>query len=196
MDRADASDRLALKFTRVMNATPSRFGVLSDVASASVISGTVLVLALFFLRGAADSSRNLALGLAFVPLAASLVASAALARSREKVVSWLASLPFPVDNMNAVLAGTSDTIEVAFAEGAVLPKRAELAPKLESVSEDVFLLAERSEDRTLEIKLGVVDSKRLPLVTNHRRYRRLVDLVERVLIPLGQTAPIQGVRLL
>lgn len=195
MDRAEASDRLAHKFTRVMNATPSRFGVLSDVTSASVISGAVLVLSLFFLRGAAATSHNLALAFSAVPLAASLVAAATLARSREKVVSWLASLPFPVDNMNALLAGTSDTIEVAFAKGAVLPRRAELAPKLESVSEDVFLLAERSEERTLEIKLGVVDSKRVPLVTNHRRYQRLVDLVERVLIPLAREAPIENVRM-
>ena len=115
MDRADASDRVALKFTRVMNATPSRFGVLSDLGSASAISGAVLVLSLFFLRGAADSSRNLALALSVVPLAASLVAAAMLARSREKVVSWMVTLPFPIDNMNAILAGTSDAIEVAFA---------------------------------------------------------------------------------
>jgi len=194
MDRADASDRVALKFTRVMNATPSRFGVLSDLGSASAISGAVLVLSLFFLRGAADSSRNLALALSVVPLAASLVAAAMLARSREKVVSWMVTLPFPIDNMNAILAGTSDAIEVAFAEGAVLPKRAAIAPKLDSISQDVFLLAERSEERTLEIKLGVADSKRLPLVTNHRRYRRLVDLVERVLVPLAREAPISGVR--
>jgi len=203
MDRADdpgksptgdASDRLAVKFTRVMNATPSRFGVLSDIGSASVISGAVLVLALFFLRGAADSWRNLALALSVVPLGASLVAAATLARSREKVVSWMATLPFPIDNMNAILAGTTDTIEVVFAPGAVLPTRAELAPKLESISQDVFQLAERGEERMLEIKLGIVDSKRLPLVSNHQRYRRLVDLVERVLVPLAREAPISGVR--
>jgi hypothetical protein len=194
MDRADASERLALKFTRVMNATPSRFGVLSDVAAASAISGAVLVLSLFFLRGAADSSRNLALALSVVPLVGSLVAAAMLARSRERVVSWMAALPFPIDNMNAILAGTSDAIEVAFAEGAVLPKRAELTPKLDGISQDVFLLAERAADRTLEIKLGVADSKRWPLVTNHRRYRRLVELVERVLVPIAREAPISGVR--
>jgi hypothetical protein len=185
MDRTEANERVAEKFTRMMNATPSRYGPLSDVASASIVSAAVVLIGLFALRHSTDSgARDVVLGVAVLPLVASLLAASAFTGSREKVVSWLASLPIPVDNMNALLAGTSDTVELVFARGARLPTRAELTPTLESLSEDVLLLAERSEESVLEIKLGVIDSKRLPMVTNHRRYRRFVDLVERVVLPL------------
>jgi hypothetical protein len=195
IDRTLASEGIASKFTRVMKATPSRFGALADLPSASALSGVILVVALFALRHSAGvAARNVALVLAIVPLGASLLVSSLLGGSREKVVSWLASLPFAVDNVNALLAGTSDTIEVTFAEGARAPSRAELVPDLERISDDVLLVAEKPAERAVEIKLGIIDSKRWPLATNHRRYQRFVELVERVLVPLGERVPIAAVR--
>jgi hypothetical protein len=105
-------------------------------------------------------------------------------------------LPFPVDNFNALLAGTSDGVEVVFAKGVKVPERAELQPRFDLISDDLLFLSTRLDDRVLELKLGVIDSKRLPLRTNHLRYRRFVELVERILIPLGKVKPIAGVRVI
>jgi hypothetical protein len=187
MDRTEANEQVAEKFTRLMNATPSRYGLLSDVAAASILSAGVLLVGLFALRNATSSTgRNWVLALAVLPLLASVVASAAFAGSREKVVSWLASLPFPIDNMNGILAGTSDELELVLTRDSPMPRRAELDPALERISEEILILAERGDERIVEIKLGVIDSKRWPMLTNHRRYRRLADVVEQVLVPLGR----------
>jgi hypothetical protein len=194
MDPGEANESVAVKFTRVMNATPSPMGVLSDLMAASILSALCLVLGLYGIRRSASaSSLYVVLAVALVPSVASFFISAALGGSRQAVVRWLTSLPFPIENMNALLAGLGDTIEVVFAPGAALPSRSTLQPKLEEVSDDVLLLKERPEERMLEIRLGVIDSKRLPLRTNHQRWKRLVQVVERVLVPLGKSAPIERI---
>ena len=50
------------------------------------------------------------------------------------------------------------------------------------------------EARTVGIRIGVVDSKRNPAASNHRRYARVVALVEQVLVPLAERHPIASVR--
>jgi hypothetical protein len=97
--------------------------------------------------------------------------------------------------LNALLAGLGDTVEIVFAPGAELPTRATLQPRLDAVSEDVLLVKERPEERTFAVRLGVIDSKRMPLRTNHQRWRRLVDLMERVIVPLGKNSAIERVRI-
>jgi hypothetical protein len=135
------------------------------------------------------------LGIAALPLAANAVLSISLRRSRDRVVAWLCAVPFPVDNLNALLAGLGDTVEIVFAPGAELPARATLQPRLETVSEDVLLVKERPEERTLEVRLGVIDSKRMPLRTNHQRWNRFVELMEKIIIPLDKSNAIERVRI-
>ncbi len=179
-----------------MNATPSRFGVWTDITAASVLAGALLVCGLFVVRRLSDSrSLYVALALAAAPLIVSGGFSIAIRGSREVVVSWLASLPFPIENLNALLAGVSDGIEIIFEPGTDLPSRAVLQPKLEEVSDDLLLVKERPEEQLLEVRLGVIDSKRMPLRTNHQRWKRLLDVVERVLVPLSKTLPIRQVRI-
>ena len=62
-----------------------------------------------------------------------------------------------------------------------------------SPRDDVLLVKERPEERTVEIRLGVIDSPRLPLRSNHQRWRRLLEVVERVLVPLSKTATIEKI---
>jgi hypothetical protein len=194
MDPTQASESIAEKFTRVMNATPSPRGPLCDLTAASVLSGFLLVASLFAIRKSTDSSSlYIALGIAAFPLVSSALLSMTLRGSRRAVVRWLASLPFPIENLNALLAGLGDTIEVAFEPGAEIPDRPSLQAALDAISEDVVYLKERPDERTIEIRLGVVDSKRLPLRTNHARWKRLVEVVERGLVPLSKTAPIRKV---
>jgi hypothetical protein len=191
MDPQEANESVAEKFTSVMNATPSPLSPLCDLTVASVVSGLFLAIGLFVIRHSHDPSRlYVALAVAASPFAASYALQLGLRGSRNVVVGWLTTVPFPVVNMNALLAGMGDTIEVFFESGASLPTRSSLQPKLDEVSDDVLLVKERPEERSVEIRLGVIDSKRMPLKTNHQRYVRLLDVVDRVLIPLSKTAPI------
>jgi len=189
---AEASECVAEKFTRVMNATPSPLGPLSDLGAASVLSGLIVVLGFFGIRRSNDASLlYVVLGVAAVPLIASAILSALTRDSRAKVVAWLCTVPFPIDNLNALLAGLGDTVEIVLAAGGELPTRAELQPRLDAISDDVLLVKERADQRVLEIRLGVIDSKRMPLRTNHQRWQRLVDVMEKVIVPLHKTNPIE-----
>jgi hypothetical protein len=197
MTPIEANESIAEKFTRVMNATPSPLAPFSDLMAASIVSGLTAVVGFFAIRGSRDASLLYAvLGIATVPLLASALVSVLLRGSRAKVVAWLSAMPFPVDNLNALLAGLGDTLELVFAPGAALPTRDTLQPRLEAVSEDVLLVKERPEERTLEIRIGVIDSKRMPLRTNHQRWERLVELMDKVILPLDKTNAIERVRVI
>src|SRR5258706_569954 len=194
MDPNEANESVAEKFTNVMNATPSSLSGWCDLTVASVVSGLLLAVGLFIIRHTSDPSRlYTVLAVAASPFLGSYGLLLGLRRSRHVVVGWLTTLPFPVDNMNALLAGMGDTIEVFFERRAELPDRSSLQPKLDEVSDDVLLVKERPEEHSLEIRLGVIDSKRMPFRTNHQRYQRFCDVIERVLVPLSKTATISRV---
>lgn len=196
MTPTEASECVADKFTRVMNATPAPLGSLSDFMAASILSGFTVVAGFFLIRRSTDTSAlYTVLALAAVPLVASALVSLSLRNSRDKVVAWLCKVPFPVDNLNALLAGLGDTLELVFQPGAELPTRATLQPRLDAVSEDVLLVKERPEERTLEIRIGVIDSKRLPLRTNHQRWKRFVELMDKIILPLDEKSRIERVRI-
>jgi hypothetical protein len=196
MTPTEANECVAEKFTRVMNATPLALGPYSDFMAASILSGALVAGGFFAIRRATDASALYAvLALATVPLLASALLSVSLRGARAKVVAWLCSVPFAVDNLNALLAGLGDTIEIVFARGVDLPTRATLQPRLDAISDDVLLVKERPEERTVEVRLGIIDSKRLPLRTNHARWRRFVEVTEKVLVPLSQNGAIERVRI-
>jgi hypothetical protein len=195
MTPTEASECVAEKFTRVMNATPLAFGPYSDFMAASILSSALVAGGFFAVRRSTDASALYAvLALATVPLIASALLSISLRGARAKVVAWLCSVPFPVDNLNALLAGLGDTIEIVFARGVELPSRATLQPSLDAISDDVLLVKQRPEERTVEVRLGIIDSKRLPLHTNHARWKRFVEVTEKVLVPLSQNGAIERVR--
>jgi hypothetical protein len=179
-----------------MNATPSPLGLFIDLFAASILSGALVVGGLFGIRRSTDASAlYIVFAVAALPLVASLLLSVLLRGSRVKVVAWLSRVPFPVDNLNALLAGVGDTVEIVFAPGADLPTRATLQPRLDAVSEDVLLVKERPEERTIEIRMGIIDSKRMPLRTNHQRWVRLLELTEKVFVPLGKSSAIERMRI-
>ncbi|WP_437641559.1 hypothetical protein [Sorangium sp. So ce854] len=189
--RADQS--VSARFTRVMNASTSRWGVLTDPPIVSLASGVFLFAFLGALGRDADPSVARALGaLIGAPIAVALAVSVALRGARRGVVAWLARQPFPVENLNAVLNGLGESLEVTFT-GAV-PDTAELNAELDKVHPDVFVSGGVEDARSLDIRIGVVDSKRNPSVTNHRRHVRVRQIVERVLVPLAERCPIQSVR--
>lgn len=194
MSPVEANESVAEKFTNVMNATTSSLSPLCDLSVASVVSGLVLAVGLFVIRHSGNASSLYAvLAVAACPFLASYVLLLTLRGARSVVVGWLTTLPFAVVNMNVLLAGMGDTIEVFFEPGAALPDRSRLQPMLDRVCDDILLVKERPDERSLEIRLGVIDSKRMPQRTNHQRYQRLLDLVAQVLVPLSITSPISRV---
>lgn len=192
--RARAEESVAQRFTRVMNATPAPWGVLGDLTFASVAAGVVIVAGLA-LSGHLERPSLLAptFALAALPLLVATAASIALRGSRARVVDWLASVPFPIENVNALLAGTGDRLEVELAPGAALPERGELQKRLDEVSEQALCTEVDAELRVVKIQLGVVDSKRNPQRTNHERWVRMQAVVERVLLGIGEGTAGSGV---
>ncbi|WP_437910466.1 hypothetical protein WME95_22200 [Sorangium sp. So ce327] len=190
-ERADQS--VSARFTRLMNASTSRWGVLTDPPLVALASGVFLLVFLGALGRDAGPAVARALGvLVFAPISVALAVSVALRGARRAVVAWLARQPFPVENLNAVLNGLGEALEVTFVGAA--PEAAELNVELDKVHPDAFVTGGVEDARTLDIRIGVVDSKRNPAATNHERYARVRELVERVLVPLAERYPIQVVR--
>jgi hypothetical protein len=194
MERARAEESVAKGFSRAMNATPSPYGFLSDVVFASVVAAGIAFVGLLVVSRLPRPATLIGpvFALAAVPVLVSVGVSIALRRtSRARVIDWIASLPFDVVNLNAVLAGFGDTVEVVFAGRAHLPTRDELAPKLDALHPEILLTDERPELSLVAIRLGVIDAKRFPMRTSHMRWVRLREVVEHVLLPMHGERPIE-----
>lgn len=191
MTEAEASDLVAAKFSRMMNATTSPLGVAGDPPIAAAATAVTLVAYLAARRSDASPTVQLVLlVLVFVPVSVALLVALALLGARKSVVAWLAKLPFPIENMNAVLNGLGDILEVTF-EGTP-PETPELNAKLDAVHTDCFVTD--NKDSVVGMRIGVVDNKRNPAASNHARYKRLMTIVEQVLVPLHASAKITCVR--
>ncbi len=189
--KARASDSVAARFSRMMNATTSPVGMFGDPPV--VAAATAVFLLIYLAARGSDASplmQQICLVLTAIPIGLAILVALLLLGSRGRVVSWLADQPFPIENMNAVLNGLGEGLEITFREA--VPKAPELYQKLDSVHPDCFVTDEK--ENAVTVRIGVVDSKRNPAYTNHQRYRRVLELVERVLVPLHANAPIETVR--
>lgn len=195
-ERTRADESIATRFTRVMKATTSRYGVLTDPIIAAIPSSLLLLAFLASLEmGVSPLAVRVLAALIALPLLVALVVLISLGGARGRVVDWLSGVPFPVENMNAVLNGLGELLEVDFKEGG--PTSAELNKELDAVHPDSFVAKVTPEEGTpkqIEIRIGVVDSKRNPAASNHQRYERVRALVDRVLVPLHGRSPIVTVR--
>ncbi len=200
--RDRAAQAIAARFSRLMNASTSPFGVLGDPASAGVPTAIFFVAYLVARSrdAAPDVVRSLGL-LSFAPLLVVVVSSLALIGARARVIAWLAGLPFPLENVNALLNGIGSELEVRFADPADPAPASDWPPSreatnalLDAVSPDVFVMSIGEEERVLEVRIGVIDSKLNPARSNHQRFARVRAICERVLVPLSTTRPILSVR--
>jgi hypothetical protein len=203
--RERAAENIASRFTRIMNATTSPAGVLSDPPIIALATAPLLITFLAALRLEVSPLVAQILGvLVALPTALGVLVSLALLGARARVIDWLGGVPFAIENLNAVLNGMGEGLEVTFV--ADCPTKAELDRELERVSPDAFVT--RSPDasgggegaqaelaRQMEIRIGVVDSKRNPAASNHRRYVRVRALVDQVLVALHARFPIAEVRI-
>lgn len=191
MTEAEASELVSKSFSRMMNATTSPVGVAGDPPVAAVVTAVFLIA--YLAARQSDASplvQQVLLVLVALPLAVALLVALSLLGARGRVVRWLAAQPFPVENMNAVLNGMGDAIEVTFRGEP--PETPALNARLDAIHPDCFVI--ESKDGVVSMKIGVVDSKRNPASSNHRRYRRVADMVERMLVPLHAEHPIEVVR--
>lgn len=194
--RARADESVSARFTRLMNATTSRWGMLTDPSLVGLATAPAAVALLAAIR--LDASPGLVTGLealAAVPITVAVAVALSLRSARARVVEWLAGVPFPIENMNAVLNGLGEALEVTFRERA--PDVKDLNAALDRVSPDCFV--SKSSDDTgnpavVEVRIGIIDSKRNPSVSNHARFLRVRALVAEALAPIGDRHPIVEVR--
>jgi hypothetical protein len=204
--RARAAESVASRFTRIMNASTSRWGMVTDPPVLALATGVFLILLLASLRIEAAAGLVPVFGaLTALPLVLGIVVSLSLLGARARVIDWLAGLPFPVENLNAVLNGLGEGLEITFAESC--PPSAEVNTLLEAVSPDAFVTrapatnvlpegapAASVEPPILEVRIGVVDSTRNPSASNFQRYERVRALIDTVLVPLHARRPVVEVR--
>jgi hypothetical protein len=190
-ERADES--IARRFSRLMKASTSPLGVLTDPPIVAVTTALPLVGLLAALQvGAPQLLIRLLGALVALPIAAAVVVTVSLGRARSRVVDWLSRVSFPVENMNAVLNGVGELLEIQFA--GELPTSPELNAALEAVHPDAFVIDTKEEPKLVDVRIGVIDSKRNPAKTNHARYLRVQRIVDDVLVPLHARTPIVSVR--
>jgi hypothetical protein len=191
MDKASAGELVAARFSRMMNATTSSAGIASDPPVVAVVTAVFLVIYLAARQsGVSADVLQVLLALVGLPFVVAIVIVLALLGARRRVIGWLESLPFPLENMNAVLNGLGDGLELNFASS--VPETPSLNSALDAVHPDCFVTD--TKDQMVVIRIGVVDNKRVPPISNYRRYRRVIDLATRVLVPLHQKHPIETVR--
>jgi hypothetical protein len=192
--RDRAAESISARFTRTMNATTSPWGMLTDASIVGVATAPAFLALLVAIRVDAAPGVITALeAIAATPLALAVALALGLSGARSRVIDWLASLPFPLENVNALLNGVGETLEITF-RGA-RPEVADLNRALDQVSEESFVADNAAEGHPwMEVRIGVVDDKRNPAASNHRRYRRVRAIVSQVLVPLGDRFPIAEVR--
>jgi hypothetical protein len=192
-DRASASQSVSERFSRGMKATTSRFGMLTDPMLVAVPTAVGVVVMFIVMRSDASPLLvRVVQALAALPVLVAVIVTVGLSGARGRVVDWLAKQPFPVENMNAVLNGVGEVLEVQL-EGPI-PTSVELNSQLDAVHPDAFVTSVDEERRSVEVRIGVIDSKRNPAASNHARYERIQLIVERVLVPLHREKPIVSVR--
>src|SRR4051812_41826181 len=113
--RERAEQSVSARFTRVMNATTSRWGMFTDPSIVGLATAPVIVALVAAIRLEVSPGLVLALEiLAATPLAIAVALALSMLGARAGVVDWLAGVPFPVENMNAVLNGLGDGLEITF----------------------------------------------------------------------------------
>jgi hypothetical protein len=199
--KARAEESVSSRFTRLMNATTSPWGVLTDPSIVGVATAPFVIGLLAALRLDGPRPAILALeALVATPLSVAILCALVLSGARRKVIDWLASLPFPVENMNAVLNGLGESLEVSFSGSA--PEAPSLNVALDKICAESFVTAvgpegrepEEGELRWVELRIGVVDSIRNPSRSNHQRFQRVQAIVQEALLPLHAEHPIAVVR--
>lgn len=188
-----SSDTVSARFSRLMCATTSPLGVLTDPPLVGLATAVLFVVFLVGLRlGAPPGVARALAAVAALPTALGALTWLSLLSARKKVITRLDALPFAFENANALLNGVGDALDVTFDQS--MPDTAELNRRLDEVHPDSFVLERRDDERLIRVKIGVVDSKRNPARSSHLRWQRALRLAEQVFQPMEAEHPIREVR--
>jgi hypothetical protein len=190
-ERLGTEPDLASKFSAPMNAATSPMGVLCDIP---LTFGVVAALGTAT-AGVYQLAPNLPVWGAGVvvglPIVVNLAAHFALRGARVGVVDWLRTVPFPLENVNAVLSGSGEYFDIFMRDE--LPEREVIMSFLERSSSDVFVLEQDEERRVVSARFGVMVSKLNPYREAFLRYERMRQVVELALVPMHAVHPIERV---
>jgi hypothetical protein len=192
---AAASERLAERFTRSMRASTSRWGVLTDppvvcAGLSVVVLASVILFNLDVIHGGQLPFVYAAIA---GPILLAMGINASLGGARRAVAGWLGELPFPVDNVNALLNGVGQHLVVRFGEAP--PQRQLLTDLLDDVHVDCFALEFHDVEPEVELVIGVPDSKINPATASFHRYARVRRMIDDCLVPLSEQYAIEWVRI-
>lgn len=176
-----------------MRACCSKWGVLSDPPFVGVVFGTMTLTCGMSYRYLLDDPRLVPYLVAACasPLVVALLVTVALLGARRGIVAWLAGLPFDVGNVNGLLNGVAGKLQVRFVDKA--PPRDDFNEELERIETTVFAMGYGDDEPTVDVALGVVDSKLSLARSNYRRYLRVRAIVDEVLVPMHRNYPISNV---
>ena len=180
-------------FTWSMNAATSRFGALCDLVFVFAAEGVAALLLALAMRFELRALVWLMVGVSAAPLAGWLITSLVLRNARAQVVGWLASLPFPIENLNSILLGMGETFELYFE--SAMPTRDEVMGHLARVSDDVFVLECLDDQRMMLARFGVIGSKHNLQRQAYGRYARLREIVGGSLLALHRDYPMSRLRI-
>jgi len=191
--RTPSVDQAALpeRFSAAMNAATSRYGVLCDIPIAFVTLAAIATLAIALVELLPGLSMWLVAIASCLPILVCVGAHLALRNARGHVLSWLRSLPFPVENVNAVLCGAGEFFEIHLS--GETPDRSTVMSYLERSSEDPFVVEHDPDSRIIVARFGIMDSKRNPYGAAHRRYAMMKKVVALALVPMHDRYPITRV---
>lgn len=190
-ERLGTEPDIAPKFSAAMNAATSRLGVLCDIpitfgvvaALGTTAAGVYQLVPSLPVWGA-----GVVLSL---PIIVCVAAHVALRNARAGVVEWLKTVPFPLENANAVLSGSGEYFEIFMRDE--LPEREVFMSFLERSSSDVFVLEQDEERRVVSARFGVMTSKLNPYREAFLRYERMRQVVDLALVPMHAEHPIERV---
>jgi len=189
----EADESVAKRFSRIMCAATSPRGLLTDPPIVGVTAAILLTVAIALYQTVLEPEQVYVIYAAVaLPVGLAALVWLSLLGARKQVVTWLAGLPFPVENVNALLNGVGQNLLIRFA--AEPPERDDLNSLLEQVHVDYFALEYAEEEPEIEVRIGVLDSKWNPAAANYRRFARTKRLVEDCLVPLAKDHPIEKVR--
>ncbi|HNS97083.1 MAG TPA: hypothetical protein PLJ27_16360 [Polyangiaceae bacterium] len=184
-------DSLAQRFSPSMNAVTSPYGILCDLTfTFAVVAAVGISTAAVFHYFPAIPGWVAIIPLA-IPFLINAAAHLALCGARHRVVNWLMGVPFPVENVNAVLCGVGEQFDVTFEEA--VPSRDALMQYLARASEDAYVLEIDESRRAMLARFGVVESKHNPHREAHRRFKRMQKVVSLALIPMHEEHRIERV---
>jgi hypothetical protein len=164
-----------------MNAATSRHGVLCDIPI-TFVAVAVVGTATVAITRVVPSIPIWAACVLVIPILVSVAVSFALRSARDGVVLWLASLPFPIRNVNAVLSGSGEYFEVHFK--GLPPERAVVMGYLARATDETFVMESDTERKIVTARFGVMSSKLNPYGEANARFSRLRIVADRALTPL------------